>query len=200
MGLGATGGNDSPQGGRLGNLSIHLRALALIVIAGVLFLTPIFSGDSSPASAATPRLNLQSAPVPAGMCGHPAGRLVNGQRDFGQWGSDQLELIARGEIHGGAIAIASISCSAGGVGWPDTLVFYSQNRRGKPRLVGKFKMSRLRSSEHVNAQQLSISDGWASFQASSSEGCCSEMQTITGRLRLSDGHPVLAGVNYVWTP
>jgi hypothetical protein len=97
--------------------------------------------------------DLQSAPVPP-LCRFPAGKLVRGSLP-GQPASagrpptlvtttldgSRAELVALGDLDGNGRgdAAAVVNCNAGGVGWPDNIVFWSATRNG-PAVLGAYQM------------------------------------------------------------
>jgi pimeloyl-ACP methyl ester carboxylesterase len=93
---------------------------------------------------------LRSAPVPA-LCVFPAGRLVGGVLP-GQPASAGIPptlvnnsggapLAAFGDLdgRGAADAAAAVNCNAGGVSWPDHVVFWAAGRDG-PTVLGAYQM------------------------------------------------------------
>lgn len=76
---------------------------------------------------------LLDAPVPS-MCGHPAGKLKDGKlasgTDNGGASLDLSRTVVGQLVKGGPDgAVATISCSKGGVAWPDQLVFYDSQKQ-----------------------------------------------------------------------
>ena len=134
------------------------RCRTLIGVAALAFgLSASLTGAT--AAAAAPSLDLRNAPVPAGLCGHPSGHLVNGKRHLGTSGDDYLQRSYSGTIRGGATAIAVLGCNAGGVSWPQTLVFYRQLPDGSPAIVASYYLAKIRHSEHVDVHSAQIRDG-----------------------------------------
>jgi hypothetical protein len=97
--------------------------------------------------------DLQSAPVPA-LCNFPAGRLVGGRLPGqpsslgeppylpgGLVGRSAADLVALGDLDGNGIgdAAAVVNCNAGGVGWPDYIVFWKRGANG-PAVLGAYAM------------------------------------------------------------
>jgi pimeloyl-ACP methyl ester carboxylesterase len=93
---------------------------------------------------------LRSAPVPP-LCRFPAGRLVDGRlpnqpASAGEpptliTGRNGNSLVALGDLDGTGAAdgAAVVNCNAGGVGWPDSIVFWAAGPEG-PRLLGAYDM------------------------------------------------------------
>jgi len=129
-------------------------------------------------------VDLDSAPVPGGMCRHPKGHLVDGERDLGMNGNEWIERVARGRAGGRTVAVASIGCTAGGVSWPSTLVFYGRSARGDARLLADLYLGRFRASEHANVRSMWIKNGVLNVHWVTYNGCCFEKQKYSARMQL----------------
>jgi hypothetical protein len=109
-----------------------------------------------PAHAATP---LDDAPVPS-LCEHPAGTLVGGQLPGipeGEGGVSLAALYRPGMIRTGRIRaagdrVAVLSCSRGGVGWPDNLVFYD----AAEQIIGAFDLYDITAGGRESVHRLAI--------------------------------------------
>jgi hypothetical protein len=103
------------------------RGTYRVVVGGQHGYRGVITGPVS-LSPGIPRVGmLSSAPVPS-VCGHRAGRLVDGHLPGipAQSGYVELTHAVLGEVKpGGRGAVAVLACSQGGVSWPDHLVFYS---------------------------------------------------------------------------
>jgi hypothetical protein len=95
------------------------------------------------APAARAGISLANAPIPA-TCEHPATTLDGSTKDFGQDGFARLETAyaRQGHLkgHRGAVAVVPLTCSAGGVTWPQHLLVYQKGPAG-PTLVGSVHLS-----------------------------------------------------------
>ena len=104
--------------------------------------------------------DLLSEPVPS-MCGHPAGRLVNGSLPGIPDGAGDVAINMQGtpqpvftDLNGDGITDAAVIgyCDQGGVGWPNWLLFYT----GGHRLLAAFDMAKLDPhAEHVDVSSSS---------------------------------------------
>lgn len=93
--------------------------------------------------------DLRSAPVPS-LCHFTGGNLINGVLPKGHGGEPYAEsptlakqsLAAFGDLNGDGIgdAAAVVSCNAGGVGWPDNIVFWARGNNGHPVVLGAYQM------------------------------------------------------------
>lgn len=152
---------------------------------------------------------LLSAPVPS-TCRHPAGRLVNGSQpnlppNSGEtslsWVGDPEEQHSRlvfGDLNGdGAIdAATTLDCNAGGIGWPETLVFYGPG----PTLLGSLTLDKAdlpgnNDGEHDTVYKLQFENGavlatWATEQ----DGDVDAAATIdySATFRLGNGGTLIA--------
>lgn len=153
-----------------------------VAVAAVALLAP---GTSVTAAPISPD-DLQNAPVPGGMCRHPKGHLVNGSRDFGINGGDMITDVAIGRAGGGSVAAVAIGCSAGGVSWPETIVFYSKNR-GRPAIAAKVYLGRFRAAEHADVKSMTATGGRLHVVWNTYEGCCFETQRFTADMRVRAG-------------
>lgn len=174
---------------------------AALAAAGTVLTAPI---ASAAVSEDTRRFDLSNAPVPAGMCEHPAGRLTDGSRHFppadddhlsGPHGDESLTMTAFGRIRGGATALGVIDCNAGGVGWPQTVVFYRKGADGKPRMLASYDLGKIRNSEHVQVRKLEISGGEVLVELDTYEGAGFEVQRINARLHVQGRKPVVTVTN-----
>lgn len=137
--------------------------------------------------------DLLTAPVPE-LCQHPSGRLRDGQlpglgpsdgyefisaggpTPFGTTGVAPVLADLTGDGEGDAAAVAS--CSAGGVSWPDTVLFYGPGTR----LLGAADIHSVHPVEHADVQTMSLEGKdiritWATY-----EGCCFNRISWTARL------------------
>lgn len=84
---------------------------------------------------------MRNARVPS-LCGHPAGRLRNGSLPGIAQGQGEVTFVRAvfGELDGrrGRDAAVVMRCNAGGVGWPDQVLLYTANAKGKPTYRGTF--------------------------------------------------------------
>ncbi len=87
---------------------------------------------------------LKNAGVPS-LCDHPAGRLVGGSLPGIASGQGEVTFVRAvfGELNstGGRDAAVVIRCNQGGVGWPDHVLLYAADRRGRPVYRGQFDTS-----------------------------------------------------------
>lgn len=101
-----------------------------LVVACLIVATALLGGTPAPAQAATLKERLKSAWVPS-MCGHPAGRLVNGKlpniapNRGGVFLDFKLSKTGKLIKKRPAGAVAVFHCSQGGIGWPDHVVYYN---------------------------------------------------------------------------
>ena len=143
------------------------------------------------------RKDLRSAPVPA-LCQHKAGKLVDGRLpELGDgMGTRGYEYIDMGlNAEGGQIApvfhdftgdgardaAAVVHCSAGGVSWPDTVLFYG----AKTTLLGWVDMSDPHLAEHADVTRMTVEGAGVRVNWRTTEGCCSDQQDWTARLELT---------------
>lgn len=128
---------------------------------------------------------VRNAYIP-GLCGHPAGSLVAGQRNFGYGdrpglppggprGEDRIGQISL-HRYGTADAAAVIRCNAGGVSWPDTVVFFRNGRWTSYRTLKKAGMEHSYVSS-IAADGNALRVIWITY-----DGCCFYRQTHRGRL------------------
>lgn len=106
---------------------------ALVFTAAVLAATTSVLAAPQPANAhasTTLAERLKSAPVPS-LCGHPAGRLVNGTLPGIAPGQGEVSLgnparIRTGRVKGfGKVVVAVVDCNQGGVAWPQNFVLWT---------------------------------------------------------------------------
>jgi hypothetical protein len=143
----------------------RLRArFGALATVGVV-LSALVSGSIAPAanaalhSALTADVSksaMRRAVVPS-LCGHPAGRLTDGKLPGipvgmgGVW----LDSVAIGRVGGRRLAVASISCNQGGIGWPGNLVMYSS----PDKVVGSFPLSGFTRGGRQTVSRVWISKG-----------------------------------------
>jgi hypothetical protein len=108
----------------------------------------------------------------------------HGQRDFGVNGSEWTEKVARGRAGSGSVAVVSIGCTAGGVSWPSTLVFYGRDDSGNARLLAHVYLGRIRASEHASVRSMRIKGGVLKVRWVTYNGCCFERQKYSASMRL----------------
>jgi hypothetical protein len=112
---------------------------------------------AEPAAAQTP---LDDAPVPS-LCGHPAGTLVGGELPGIPENEGHVTLAApyqAGMIQTGTIRadgdyVAVLSCSRGGVAWPQNLVFYDAAKQ----IIGAFDLYDITKGGRESVGKLAIS-------------------------------------------
>jgi hypothetical protein len=156
-------------------------AASCALAAGALTAVPSYAHALTPTAAT---IDLDSAPVPRGMCRHSRGHLVDGKRDFGVKGQEWIEDVARGRMGGGSVAVASIGCTAGGVSWPSTLVFYGRTPGGYPKLLAHLYLGKFRASEHANVKTMRAAGGVLNVRWVTYNGCCFERQKYSASMRL----------------
>jgi pimeloyl-ACP methyl ester carboxylesterase len=146
--------------------------------------------------------DLLSAPVPA-YCQHAAGRLVNGRlplkrtadggdvgfatvlRGFGDEkvsGFNIQPLIIDLTADGTRELAGVLSCSAGGVTWPDMVLTYSSSFKG-PILLGSLSLGDVTAHEHSDVTSLRVNGGRLTVKWTSYDGCCIEPRDWTATLR-----------------
>jgi hypothetical protein len=156
--------------------------------------------------------SLLSAPVPS-LCQHPAGRLVNGHLPGipANRGSVELawayglrsdhDMMTVGDLNGDGIsdAAAVVSCNAGGVGWPDQIVFYTHG----PTVLGAYDLSTAVGGARDGTLRISYSS--RAVQVTSLDarrydfGCCaSGRATLT--LRWTDAGIIASEVQHLPGP
>ncbi len=146
--------------------------------------------------------SLLSAPVPA-TCNHPAGLLVNGSQpgipenegstEFAWLGSpdaERTELVFGGlEGNGRRDAATVLACDAGGVAWPEIVVFYGPG----PTLLGAFDLGTIsvggsQPGENANVYGLTYDNGRVDVTfASQQEGDPAAFASLDFRATLSLG-------------
>lgn len=156
-------------------------AAASVMAVAAAFLPPSSALAAPPALA---RVDLANAPVPRGMCQHPKGHLVDGQRDFGINGGEWTEKVARGRAGTGSVAVLSIGCTAGGVSWPSTLVFYGRDDSGSAKLLAHMYLGKFRASEHASVRSMRIKGGVLKVRWVTYNGCCFERQNFSASMRV----------------
>lgn len=152
-------------------------------------------------------LDLLSAPVPA-LCSFQPGRLVNGQlpeqpASAGQpptlvtrsEDSAANDLVALGDLDndGAGDAAAVVNCNAGGVGWPDNIVFWSGGAAG-PTVLGAYQMGDAVGDARSGTTKLTYTDGSVTVESlDSREGDAACCPTGSARVTLEwDGREVVA--------
>ncbi|MCW2904517.1 MAG: hypothetical protein JWO67_6782 [Streptosporangiaceae bacterium] len=146
--------------------------------------------------------DLRSAPVPP-LCNFTAGNLVNGTlvgHTESRGEPPTLGLasgVALGDLNGDRVGDAAgvVSCNAGGVSWPDNIVFWARGASGHPIVLGSYQMGDAVGDARDGTQKITyLSDG--SVQVTSLDarkfdaGCCaSGRATVTLKW---DGHKVVA--------
>jgi hypothetical protein len=136
--------------------------------------------------------DLLRAPVPA-LCDHPAGRVVNGSLPglgptdgyltisadgTQEFGSPVAPVFADLTRDGKQDAAAVISCSAGGVAWPDTVTLYSPG----PKLLGHADFYDVHVAEHATVQSMAAENGDVRVNWSTYEGAGSDIREWTALL------------------
>jgi hypothetical protein len=169
--------------------AVALVSSALVV--GALATAPSMAAGQAESS----HLDLSSAPVPAGLCTHPAGHMVKGQRSFGTHGKDVITSTAFGSIRGGASAVAVIGCTAGGVAWPDTVILYRAGARHEPVIVASYDLGRLSGAEHVVLKRMDIRKGALRVVTDSFVGAGVERQEISADLQVTGGKVAVSNVH-----
>lgn len=89
-------------------------------------------GGTSPVQLPFGAIALANAEIPS-LCGHPAGRLVDGQLPSELTAPGAVGLgaaFAEGDVDGDGVSeiAASFYCNAGGVGWPEQVVVFRSDR------------------------------------------------------------------------
>ncbi|MDO8732620.1 MAG: hypothetical protein Q7L55_08635 [Actinomycetota bacterium] len=168
-----------------------LRVLAVMMALALGMAT---SSSMATAAVAAPRIDVRNAPVPAGMCGHPAGNLVDGIRHVGTSGDDYLRGSYSGTMGGGASVVAVIGCNAGGVSWPETLVFYRLNSDGSLAVVGSYDLSKIRNAEHVDVRTAHIRGGMLATALNSYEGAGCEIHKISASFHVKSGSVAVSNI------
>jgi hypothetical protein len=125
-------------------------ALAALMCAALL--------QAAPASAQMTRNDMYSAPVPR-LCGHHAGRLVDGKLPGIRRRDGVVEIASRKLIALGTLvkgqgrgAAMTMYCDRGGVSWPNLIVFYTPHRK----VINTFDLGSLLRSEHASAHRIWI--------------------------------------------
>jgi hypothetical protein len=107
----------------------------------------------------------RSAEIPS-LCGHPAGRLSQGEAPSSSGGGTSARKNAVGEIMVGvderpddfeAVAVLALTCNKGGVGWPDTVAVYDRTSK----LLGHVTLDSLTKGNREQVLSVGISDGIA---------------------------------------
>jgi pimeloyl-ACP methyl ester carboxylesterase len=143
---------------------------------------------ADPVTLSVTAADLLTAPVPP-LCTHPGGRLVHGSLpgldvsqgyEFiqapgakGLSGPFERPVLSDLTGDGAGEAVAVLHCSAGGVGWPDTVLVYGPG----PRLLGAldlFKLApvKLAPVEHAGVSSLKLEKGGVRVSFETYQGCC----------------------------
>lgn len=166
--------------------------------------TPPPDGTGSTAPAAL--RELLTAPVPS-MCGHPAGRLVDGALPgiaryrgyvhlFTGTKPDDRVAPVRVDLTGDGTDIAAVaSCSQGGVAWPEWVLLYSE----KPRLhlIGQFDLGSIAATEHATVSGLVVSGDAVQVQWGTTDGCCTNPQEWSATLTSNGSKATVTRVTQV---
>jgi hypothetical protein len=139
--------------------------------------------------------DLLGAPVPA-LCRHPAGRLQGGELPAvpGSPGyvallrEDPQPVFADLTGDGAGDAAAVVRCTAGGVTWPDTVVFYGPG----PTLLGAadlWRVTEAENFEHSTVSSLTADGTDVVVRWTTTDGCCFNAKFWTARLHW-DGRAV----------
>lgn len=155
---------------------------------------------ATPTTSATPTVeavtaaSLESAPVPA-LCGHAAGTLVNGVQTGIPQGEGAGALVSRpgatgassrmiavGDLTGDGVADAAaiFNCYAGGVPWPDQLLFYTAG----PTLLGSVFLGDFVGDARDATQSITYRNGGIDITtraATPGEGGCCVYQSASLR-------------------
>ena len=180
-----------------------LPALAAALVVATLCLVP---GSSASATTAAPtRLSrLLDGPTPApASCGHAATSVYGGHKSFGTYRGDlwlglgqsssfAKPLMTDVNRDGVQDAVVSMTCTAGGVSWPDWVLVYT----GRARLVGAINLgSRSDTQEHASITRIVRRDGRVRVHWISYEGAAfnpryrvGTLGKVDGRWRLVDVH------------
>lgn len=153
--------------------------------------TPSSPGGHGSAAPAALR-ELLTAPVPS-MCGHPAGRLIDGAPPgiaLGRGGvrlftgtkpDDRVAPVRVDLTGGGHTDIAAVAgCSRGGVAWPEWVLLYSE----KPRLhlIGQLDLGSIAATEHATVSALVASGDAVRVRWGTTDGCCTNPQAWSATL------------------
>ena len=134
------------------------RELGIAFAATLLVMAPSAAGISSKAE-------LASAPVPS-ACGHPAGTLVDGillgiPEGQGGVALDRRNVVLGRIVPGGGQgAAAALTCSQGGVSWPQVLVFYDKQLR----LIHHVDLYRITRGGRESVKRTAIANGVVAVQ------------------------------------
>lgn len=190
-------------------LTCLLSALALTACAHPTetSTTPGATTASTPGRGAVTFESLQRAPVPA-LCEHDPGQLKGGKlppRDEHRgevgiatnYGTGAYKVAFGDLTGGGSDAAMVVHCSAGGVGWPESVQLYTagpQTDAAGPRRLGGVDLGDLTHGGREVVTDLSISDGVAhvtwSTTGPNEADCCGTVK-MTADLRW-DGSTVVA--------
>ena len=87
--------------------------------------------------------------------------------------------------------MVAIGCTAGGVSWPSTLVFYGRTADGNPKLLAHLYLGKFRASEHANVKTMRAGGGVLKVRWVTYNGCCFERQRFSANMRLRGDKVVL---------
>ncbi len=153
-----------------------------------------------------PLARLSTAEVPS-LCGHPAGRLVDGSLpglppDMGHVAllsprsPDKTEaIIATGDLTGDARpdTAAVFSCNQGGVSWPHWVVLHDE----RLRVLGAVDLGALTTSGRGVVTRLAIDDQRVTMDWSTHEGAGACERTWTASIRVAGGEAGVEGQEQV---
>ncbi|MEZ2188557.1 hypothetical protein [Corynebacterium sp. CCM 9204] len=149
---------------------------------------------------------LMNAWIPS-VCRHEAGHLVDGvlpvederkgSANIAGVGGGKRPAIVIGDVTGDGVddGVADIVCNAGGVGWPSTLVFYTN---GSEYLGSVHRSDIVDNPGRGPVDELTIEDGWISFSwygpKTPSEPACCPTQYLKARLMYDGTELVVADI------
>ena len=161
------------ESGRIDRGRSSHRVRVALAAAASLVLVGVGVPAAQAADAATPTaIHIESARIPA-SCKHPAARLSGGVKDFGTTASGAsrgsatlisrtrstavpirhpLFALQRGTSSLGADEVVPISCDAGGVGWPDTIVLYKRSGA----ILASVDLGPIADKEHASVTAVSL--------------------------------------------
>ena len=118
---------------------------------------------------------------------------MDGTRDMGMRGGEWIDASAVGRVAGRVRAVLSIGCTAGGVSWPSTLVFYGKDRTGLTIRASKY-LGSFRPSEHADVRKMSVSGRTLHVTWMTYNGCCFEQQRFSADMRVRSGKVVVTSI------
>lgn len=131
-------------------------ALAVTLLLAMALTAPV---AAKPEAERITRADLYNAKVPS-LCGHPAGRLVDGHLPGIEEGRGDVWFTGKAAF--GRIqprkapgAVAVIGCHHGGVGWPDNLVMYD----AEGNVVGARSLGRITGSGREGVRRVRVVNG-----------------------------------------